>query len=156
MPSAANIRRLKNEIKYLQEQQDHENMFTVQMVDDDTYHWNVHIFGPQDSLYEGAEFKLDVRLPNDYPFSPPRVKFLTNIEHLNINGGDICLDILKKDNWSTSQNIKSVIISIICLLNEPNPQDPFNANLAELYRKDHNKYVDYVKQSCMKNKRPDL
>jgi ubiquitin-protein ligase len=151
MASSANLRRLKNEIKYLQQQQDHENMFTIKMVDDNTYHWDVCIFGPKDSLYEGAKFKLDVRLPNDYPFSPPHVKFITNIEHLNINSGDICLDILKKDHWSTSQNIKSVIISIISLLNEPNPQDPFNANLAELYRKDYNRYVDYVKQSCNQN-----
>jgi ubiquitin-protein ligase len=150
MSTTANLRRLQNEVSRLQNQMsDYEKMFKIKMVNDDMYHWEVILFGPEDSLYEGYQFKLDLRLPNDYPFSPPRVKFITPIEHVNINkDGDICLDILKTDGWAASQNIKSVMISIGALLACPNPDDPFNSELAELFRKNETEYAYKIKKSC--------
>ena len=118
------------------------------MVDENMYHWKVLLNGPQDSLYEGYQFELDVKLPNDYPFSAPKVKFVTPIQHVNVNErGDICLDILK-DKWAASQNIKTVMLSIILLLSDPNPTDPFNSDLAHLYRTNHKEYVKKIKSSC--------
>lgn len=150
MSITTNLRRLQNEIMHLQSQSiEYENMFKISMVEDDMYHWHVILFGPKDSLYENYQFKLDLQLPNDYPFSPPRVKFMTPIEHVNINrNGDICLDILKIDNWSASQNIKTIMLSIGVLLSCPNPEDPFNSELAELHRKNEKEYMKRIKKSC--------
>jgi ubiquitin-conjugating enzyme E2 D/E len=153
MNKTANLRRIQNEIKHLDQSHTAEyiKMFKINMVEDDVYHWDVTLYGPGDSLYEGYEFKLDIRLPDDYPFSAPRVKFITPIQHVNINAkGDICLDILK-DRWAPSQNIKTIILSIILLLSQPNPKDPFNADLAQLYRTDEKKYVQEIKRFCKKN-----
>jgi ubiquitin-conjugating enzyme E2 D/E len=123
-------------------------MFKVKMVEDDIYHWEVVLYGPEDSLYEGYQFKLDIKLPNDYPFSAPRVKFISPIQHVNVNNkGDICLDILK-DKWSASQNITSIMVSIILLLSQPNPDDPFNSELAQLYRKKESTYAETIKKFC--------
>lgn len=55
------------------------------------------IHGPEGTPYEGGTFRIDIQIPNDYPFGPPKMRFLTKIWHPNISSqtGAICLDILK-------------------------------------------------------------
>lgn len=56
------------------------------------------ISGPLDTPYQGGIFRCRLEFPPDFPNSPPKGYFLTKIFHPNIsNGGEICVNTLKKD-----------------------------------------------------------
>lgn len=101
--------------------------------------WRAVLFGPQGTPYEGGTFYLLINIPSGYPFDPPKVQFKTRIFHCNIKDGEICLDILK-NSWSSALSISKVIISIVSLLSDPNPDDPLNATAAKLYIENRNEY----------------
>lgn len=94
----------------------------VELVNDSYTELKGEIAGPPDTPYEGGNFVLEIRVPETYPFNPPKVtvtnlnlrhkktskfnviffkvRFITKIWHPNISSvtGAICLDILK-DQW---------------------------------------------------------
>jgi ubiquitin-conjugating enzyme E2 D len=73
------------------------------------YLWGASIIGPSDSPYDGGLFSLQISIPSDYPFEPPKVQFVTKIFHPNVKpDGSICLDILK-DQWSPALTITKVL-----------------------------------------------
>lgn len=97
-------------------------------------YFHVIVSGPTDSPFEGGSFKLELFLPEDYPMSAPKVRFMTRIYHPNIDRlGRICLDILK-DKWSPALQIRTVLLSIQALLSAPNPDDPLANDVAELWK----------------------
>jgi ubiquitin-conjugating enzyme (huntingtin interacting protein 2) len=51
------------------------------------------IQGPEGTVYEGGVFEIDIQVPKQYPFEPPKMKFLTKVWHPNISSqtGAICL-----------------------------------------------------------------
>jgi ubiquitin-conjugating enzyme E2 D/E len=107
---------------------------------EDLFRWSGQIFGPTESPYAGGLFFLRIQFPVDYPFKPPHVQFITKIYHPNINAaGLICLDILK-NQWSPALTISKVLLSITSLLNDPNPDDPFVPEIANLYKKNKAAY----------------
>ena len=50
--------------------------FSTSLKDDDLYEWVAIIIGPPDSVYEDGVFVLDIRLPQEYPYKPPKVKIV--------------------------------------------------------------------------------
>ena len=45
------------------------------------------MIGPEDTPYENGVFKLNIRIPDRYPFEPPQITFRTKIYHPNIDTG---------------------------------------------------------------------
>ncbi|XP_054709378.1 ubiquitin-conjugating enzyme E2 E1-like [Uloborus diversus] len=109
---------------------------------DNIYQWVATIIGPPGSPYEGGVFSLSMEFPTQYPFKPPKVKFLTEIYHCNVSSrGHLCLDILK-NSWSPALTVSSVLLSVCSLLSDCNPKDPLVPHIASLYlsnRKEHDR-----------------
>lgn len=100
---------------------------------DNLFRWAGTIPGPQGSPYEGGVFNINIQLANDYPFSAPKVTFVTRIYHMNISDkGNVCIDILKQ-NWSPALSLFKVMLSLSSLLTDPNPHDPLVPSIATEY-----------------------
>jgi ubiquitin-conjugating enzyme E2 D/E len=113
---------------------------TARTVDDDIHNWEATIIGPEKTPYENGIFKLELMFPENYPFKPPKVKFVTKIFHPNINKfGNICLDILNQ-SWSPALTVCKLLLSISSLLNDPNPNDPLNVRAAEIYKTNYEEF----------------
>ncbi|CCH62594.1 hypothetical protein TBLA_0H03130 [Henningerozyma blattae CBS 6284] len=103
----------------------------------DIHHLKGSFLGPPGTPYEGGRFMIDIEVPMEYPFKPPKMKFDTKVYHPNISSvtGAICLDILK-NAWSPVITLKSALISLQALLQSPEPNDPQDAEVAQHYLKD--------------------
>lgn len=108
------------------------------------------IIGPKGTPYENGMYFFKFIYPKDYPFSPPKVKFLTNDGecrfHPNMyRNGKVCLSVLntwKGDGWTSCNNIRSVLLIIQSVMDEiPLLHEPgiFISNI------DVTKYTDSVK-----------
>lgn len=128
--------RVKRIAKELDEcRQDTQSGVQLQLVNESDLTRLIGYFkGPPGTPYEGGVFKVDISIPNQYPFKPPVMRFLTKIYHPNISSvtGAICLDILK-DAWTPILTLKSSLISLQSLLQSPEPNDPQDAEVAKHY-----------------------
>lgn len=128
------MKRIKKELNDISK--DPPSNCTAGPHNDDMFFWDATLFGPRDSPYEGGVFSLRIQFPEDYPFKPPRVGFVTRLYHVNVNDkGGICLDILK-DQWSPALTISKVLLSICSLLTDPNPDDPLVPEIAKKFKSD--------------------
>ncbi|KAF4117758.1 cell division cycle 34 homolog (S. cerevisiae) b [Onychostoma macrolepis] len=144
---ASSQKALMLEMKSLQEEP--VEGFKITLVDEaDLYNWEVAIFGPPNTHYEGGYFKARIKFPIDYPYSPPTFRFLTKMWHPNIyENGDVCISILHppvddpqsgelpSERWNPTQNVRTILLSVISLLNEPNTFSPANVDASVMYRK---------------------
>jgi ubiquitin-conjugating enzyme E2 D/E len=126
------------------------NIFAEPISDANIKKWSATIIGPSGSPYEGGKFKLNIEIPNDYPFKPPYISFTTQIYHPNISStGQICLDILK-GQWSPALNIYKTLLSISSLLTDPNPNDPFEPTIASEYKYNKETFIKNAKEFTQK------
>ena len=127
--------RIKKEYQDLQKEKN--SNVQVKLVNNDIRHWKGRIKGPIDTCYQGGIFDVDIIIPDDYPFKPPKMKFDTKIWHPNISSvtGAICLDILKNE-WTPALTIRTALISLQALMCEPVPNDPQDAVVAKQYMSD--------------------
>lgn len=145
-PTSSALRALQLEFRSLVDEP--VEGFRVKLVNDDLTEWEVALFGPPETLYEGGYFKAHVKFPADYPYSPPSIRFLTRVWHPNVyENGDLCISILHPpvddpqsgelpcERWNPTQNVRTILLSVISLLNEPNTFSPANVDASVMYRR---------------------
>ncbi|XP_054585404.1 ubiquitin-conjugating enzyme E2 K isoform X1 [Eptesicus fuscus] len=112
-----------------------KNQIKVDLVDENFTELRGEIAGPPDTPYEGGRYQLEIKIPETYPFNPPKVRFITKIWHPNISSvtGAICLDILK-DQWAAAMTLRTVLLSLQALLAAAEPDDPQDAVVANQYK----------------------
>ena len=83
--------------------------------------WNVSMTTDADSLFGIKTYVLEVTLPDNYPFVPPVIRFITPIELSCVNNqGYLFLDLLL-NKWSPALGVASTVIAILSLLNQRDP-----------------------------------
>lgn len=82
--SSNRARRIAKEIADIKS--DTHSKITVEPVkDDDLTHLRGHFSGPPDTPYEGGTYFVDIKIPGEYPFRPPVMKFETKLWHPNVS-----------------------------------------------------------------------
>ena len=110
------------------------------------------IIGPKKTPYENGFYFFEIMFPNDYPYNPPKVKFMTLNSEVRFNpnlytDGKVCLSILGTwhgPGWSSALTLNSVLLSIQSLLNEnPIQNEPGYENEVGSKSKNYNKLIEY-------------
>jgi len=82
------------------------------------------IIGQEDTPYFGGNYFFQFDYPTDYPYSPPKVTYLTNGRNIRFNPnlykcGKVCLSILNTwhgEQWSACQTISTILLTLCTLL----------------------------------------
>ena len=116
--------------------------------DDDICNFTVTVdLKSEDCLWKGGKYVFSINIPKGYPHKPPKVHCDTQIYHPNINmEGAVCLNILR-DDWKPILTVNAVILGLIFLFIEPNPDDPLNHEAAELMRDNPSDFESQVRKS---------
>lgn len=144
-------RRVAKEIADIEaDKTSHISVHTV--TEENLMHLKGSFKGPPGTPYEGGTYIIDIEIPTEYPFRPPKMKFDTLVWHPNVSSqtvsthsrpycillrganvrglqGYICLDTLTTA-WSPVLTIKSALLSLQSLLSTPEPKDPQDAEVA--------------------------
>ena len=112
---------------------------TVGLNNDNIYQWRVTMRGPKDSLYKEGLFYIELAFPENYPESPPKIRFLTPIYHLNVfsgadnNLGRICPNFITC--WKPSTNAKEILTKLYTIFYKNELENAFDLDKKEEYKK---------------------
>lgn len=98
--------------------------------------------GPEGTPYSQGVWRLRLDIPVEYPQNPPTATFQTRIFHPNVaeDTGAVCLETLKRD-WDPRLTLKDILITISCLLIQPNPDSALNEKAGVLVRDDFDAFT---------------
>ncbi|KAL6120380.1 hypothetical protein NUSPORA_02897 [Nucleospora cyclopteri] len=160
-------KRLRRELLQLKAEKDFKieaKPYTDRDGQEDLSRWHLTLDGCPDSLYEGYRLKAKIAFPSKYPNLPPTFVFETKIWHPNVyEDGRVCISILHTANdnlldasiedcsWTAVQSVRTICISIMSMLNDPNICSPANVDASKQYRDDKEGYKKKVKELLEKH-----
>lgn len=98
---------------------------------------DVLLCGPVGTPYANGVWRLHVDIPPSYPTAAPTAFFRTRCWHPNVDEatGAVCVETLKRD-WSSTLKLRDVLVTISCLLIQPNPASALNEEAGKLANED--------------------
>ena len=92
--------------------------------------WEASFPGRKGTLFESGRFRISVVYARDYPFKPPKVKFLTKLYHPTIaaNGGCHCVSDL---SWSPTCSIWTILKNASAELHDINVDSCLRPDVAK-------------------------
>ncbi|GIQ82145.1 hypothetical protein KIPB_003231 [Kipferlia bialata] len=127
---------------------------------DNFFRWCVILQGPADTPYEGGLFKAELTFPQDFPDNPPKMRFISKMCHPNVyTDGTVCISILHDAGddpystetadlrWRPIHTVRSILVSVLSLLAEPNIDSPADIDAAKLFRDDKRKWRREVRKT---------
>ncbi|KAL2858273.1 ubiquitin-conjugating enzyme/RWD-like protein [Aspergillus pseudodeflectus] len=140
------LRRLIADHAALHEDLPPNYLFPSEDGSDDMTQLTMLLAGPQGTPYSQGLWRLHLKMPEDYPKSPPKATFRTRIWHPNVeeSTGAVCVDTLKRD-WKSSLTLRDVLVTISCLLIYPNPDSALNSASGALLQEDYDAFARQAK-----------
>ncbi|KAK4033977.1 ubiquitin-conjugating enzyme/RWD-like protein [Parachaetomium inaequale] len=119
-----------------------------------------------DSPFNSGYFKAEMTFTDEYPYQPPKFRFLVPITHPNIYpDGQLCISILHKpgedimsgeeasERWSPLQGAESVLRSVLLLLDDPEINSPANVDAGVMYRDRRSEYLEKAHETVARSKK---
>jgi ubiquitin-conjugating enzyme E2 Z len=121
-------KRIVKDIKNIKKEEDElkKNGIFYKHDEDNLLKGYAMIIGPENTPYQNGFYFFTFKFSEEYPFVPPIVIFKTydGFTRFNPNlyiNGKVCLSILntwKGEQWSSCQNIRSILLYLVSILNE--------------------------------------
>ncbi|KAL2176349.1 ubiquitin-conjugating enzyme/RWD-like protein [Thermothelomyces heterothallicus CBS 202.75] len=118
-----------------------------------------------DSPFNGGYFRAEMVFTDEYPYQPPKFRFLIPIFHPNVYpDGQLCISILHKpgedimsgedasERWSPLQGAESVLRSVLLLLDDPEINSPANVDASVMYRDRRGEYYEKARETVERSK----
>tara|TARA_B110000008_G_C16848730_1_gene515895 strand:- start:283 stop:1053 length:771 start_codon:yes stop_codon:yes gene_type:complete len=82
------------------------------------------LLGNKNTPYSNGNYLFEFTFPDNYPYEPPKLKFLTSDGHMRYHpnlyiNGKVCLSIINTWNgegWTSCNNINSILLILISIL----------------------------------------
>jgi len=121
-------RRLQRDYKELTDAREPLVGVAAKPLPNDLYTWHGNLRGPAGTAWAGGVFHFEMKIPSDYPCSPPDIQLCTPIPHPNVFGRRLCLDMLEVgskaiyEGWVSAYTIEAVLIQLQSFLFEAVPE----------------------------------
>jgi ubiquitin-conjugating enzyme E2 Z len=124
--SKETLKRVISDITELVKHPLHDNGIYYEHDEENMLNGYVLIIPQGDSPYQHGYYFFTVEFPTNYPYSPPKMKYLTNNGHTRFHpnlyrNGKVCLSLLntwRGDKWTSCNTLSSILLHLATLFTD--------------------------------------
>ncbi|XP_046859316.1 ubiquitin-conjugating enzyme E2 G2-like [Xenia sp. Carnegie-2017] len=141
-----------------------EGIIAGPVSEENFFEWEALIMGPVGTPFEDGVFTAKMTFPTDYPLSPPKMKFTSDMFHPNVYpDGRVCISILhapgddpmgyetSAERWSPVQSVEKILLSVVSMLAEPNDESGANVDASKVWRENREEFNNIARNLVKKS-----